>query len=192
MRRTVHSHKSTHPTPPPPPQSLLPCSVRFSSAQTAARCNGSKRGLFFNHQTRVDIRCYNDLKWKILLTSSNVPWVTEVFLAAWWASKASGTQGSSNGIIRPRAYREQTEVPARVGWFKLVSHVIGSHVWKKVWWPLPRWRVGHEFRWGSRTIFITYSSFLFRYTISYNKYRWSRRRRPRGWCVSLSVLHCIL
>lgn len=39
-----------------------------------------------------------------------------------------------------------------VGWCRFVNHVTGSHVWLKVWWPLPRWRVGREFRWCIRPI----------------------------------------
>lgn len=43
-----------------------------------------------------------------------------------------------------------------VGWFWFVSHVSGSHVW----WPLPRWRVGHEFRWGIRPVSLLILGFF--------------------------------
>lgn len=50
-------------------------------------------------------------------------------------------------------------------------------------------RLWTPMRYSSR--FITYSPFLFRYTIPYRKLWWPRRGRPRRWYVHLSNLHSV-
>lgn len=63
------------------------------------------------------------------------------------------------GYILAPSLKRQTRVISRGGLVKICQ----SRDWKPcliVWWPLPRWRVGREFRWGIRLVSLLIVYFL--------------------------------